>query len=74
MTWPDFDPELKRELAAVKMLANLTQQAPTREWPLFFDGEHDAMLVVRKWPNGAITAYWASEIRDQGAVAERASS
>jgi hypothetical protein len=58
VTWPDFDPELKRDLAAVKALANLSHQAPTREWPLFFDGEHDAMLVVREWPNGEVTAYW----------------
>lgn len=66
MTWPDFDPQLKRDLAAVKALTNLSHQAPTREWPLCFDHEHDAMLVVREWPGGEITAYWTSEIRDQG--------
>ena len=63
MTWPDFDPDLKRDLAAVKALAKLTHQAPTREWPLCFDQEHDAMLVVREWPGGEITAYWTSEVR-----------
>jgi hypothetical protein len=58
VTWPDFDPDLKRDLAAVKALTKLRHQAPTREWPLCFDEEHDAMLVIREWPNGEITAYW----------------
>jgi hypothetical protein len=58
MTWPDFDPALKRDLAALKALTNLSHQVPAREWPLWFDADHDTMLVVREWPNGEITAYW----------------
>ena len=62
--WQGFDPDIKRDLAAVKALVNLSHQTPTREWPLVFVGEHDALLVVREWPSGEITAYWTSEIRD----------
>ena len=62
--WPEFDPELKRDLAAVKTLTRRSRQAPTREWPLIFVEEHDALLVVREWPDGQLTAYWTSEIRD----------
>ena len=62
--WQGFDPEIKRDLAAVKALIRLTHQTPTREWPLVFVGDYDALLVVREWPDGQITAYWTSEIRD----------
>ena len=62
--WQGFDPEIKRDLAAVKALVRLTHQTPTREWPLIFVDDYDAMLVVREWPDGQITAYWTSEIRD----------
>jgi hypothetical protein len=62
--WQGFDPEIKRDLAAVKALFSLSSQTPTREWPLVFVGEHDALLVVREWPDGQLTAYWTSEIRD----------
>ena len=62
--WQGFDPEIKRELAAVKALVRLTHQTPTREWPLVFVGDYDALLVVREWPDGQITAYWTSKIRD----------
>ena len=64
--WPGFDPELKRDLAAVKALAKLSHQTPTQEWPLVFIAEHDALLVVREWPDGEITAYWTSEVRGSG--------
>ena len=62
--WQGFDPEIKRDLASVKALVNRRHQTPTNEWPLVFVGEHDALLVVREWPDGAITAYWTTEIRD----------
>ena len=62
--WQGFDPEIIRDLAAVKSLVGRRYQKPTREWPLVFVGEHDALLVVREWPGGEITAYWTSEIRD----------
>ena len=59
--WPGFDPELVRDLATVKALSNLRRQVPRTEWPLVFVAEHDALLVVREWPDGQITAYWASD-------------
>ena len=62
--WHGFDPETERDLANVKALVNLSHQKPTREWPLIFVEEHDALLVVREWPGGEITAYWTSEIRN----------
>ena len=62
--WQGFDPEITRDLAAVKALVRLTHQTPTREWPLIFVEDYDALLVVREWPGGQITAYWTSEIRD----------
>jgi hypothetical protein len=55
--WPGFDPDIQRDLAAVKALARLRHQTPTKEWPLVFVGEHEALLVVREWPDGQITAY-----------------
>jgi hypothetical protein len=62
--WQGFDPEITRGLAAVKALVTLSRQTPTREWPLAFVAEYDALLVVREWPGGELTAYWTSEIRD----------
>jgi len=61
--WNGFDGELKKQLATVKTLASLSHQTPTKEWPLTFVEEHDALLVVREWPDGSITAYLTSEIR-----------
>jgi hypothetical protein len=68
LMWPGFDPEITRNLATVKTLVNLTHQTPTKEWPLIFVEEHDALLVVREWPGGEITAYWTSDIRDQSST------
>jgi hypothetical protein len=34
-------------------------QSPTREWPLIHIVESRALLVVREWPDGSITAYIA---------------
>jgi hypothetical protein len=62
--WQGFDPDIKRDLAAVKALVSLSFQTPTQEWPLIFVEEYDALLVVREWPDGQLTAYWTSEIRD----------
>jgi hypothetical protein len=56
-----FDPKLLRELQTVRQLVKLTHQAPTREWPLVFVKQYDALLVVREWPDGSITAYSISE-------------
>lgn len=61
--WPGFDPKIKRDLESIRVLTNLRHQTPTREWPLTYVEEHDALLVIREWPNGEITAYWMTEIR-----------
>jgi hypothetical protein len=60
--WPGFDPDTVRELAVLKTLVNLSRQMPTREWALVFVPEHDALLVVREWEGGEITAYTTSGI------------
>jgi len=61
--WNGFDSELQKQLKTVKTLTNLSHQTPTKEWPLVFVQEHDALLVVREWPDGSITAYMTSETR-----------
>jgi len=38
----------------------MQQQEPTREWPMISNEEDRALLVVREWPDGSITAYLAS--------------
>ena len=35
-----------------------------KEWPLVFVEEFDALLVVREWPGGKITAYATSDYSD----------
>jgi hypothetical protein len=32
-------------------------QTPSKEWPLVYVEEHHALLVVREWPDGSVTAY-----------------
>jgi hypothetical protein len=59
--WPGLDPELLRQLATIRQLTALTHRTPTREWPLMFVKQHNALLVVREWPDGSITAYLTSE-------------
>jgi hypothetical protein len=55
--WHGFNPDVWRDLETVKELFGLTRMKPAREWPLVFVEEHQALLVVREWPNGTITAY-----------------
>jgi len=55
--WSGFDPELQRQLATIRQPVGLRHQTPTREWPLVSVAEHEALLVVREWPDGTITAY-----------------
>jgi hypothetical protein len=55
--WSGFDPEFRRQLATIRQLVGLRRQTPTREWPLVFIAQHKALLVVREWPDGSITAY-----------------
>ena len=59
--WPGFDPEFRRQLATIRQLVALRHQTPTREWPLIYVKQHKALLVVREWPDGSITAYTTSE-------------
>ena len=58
--WFDLDPELRRQLEHVRRMVSLQRQTPTREWPLLSLDEHEALLVIRQWPDGTITAYLAS--------------
>ena len=60
--WSGFDPDLRRQWKFVREMVALQRQTPTHEWPLVFVKEHDALLVVREWPNGSITSYAISEL------------
>lgn len=53
--WNGFNPEQQKALTMVKLVTTLRQQTPVKEWPLVVDGE--AVLVVREWPTGEITAF-----------------
>ena len=68
--WPGFDPDVRRDLATIRELVAHQHQTPTKEWPLIYMEEHHAVLVVREWPDGSITAYAAeypqTESRDRG--------
>jgi hypothetical protein len=59
--WAGFDPELLRQLATIRQLVALRHCTPTREWPFVVVDqdvdEQGALLVVREWPDGSITAY-----------------
>ena len=57
--WPGFDPNVVRALATIREMVALQHQTPTREWPLVLVEEHHALLVVREWPDGSVTAYAA---------------
>ena len=52
-----FDPELLRELQAIKQMVKLRRMTPTREWSLLFLEDHDVLFVIREWPDGSLTAY-----------------
>ena len=60
-----MDPELWKELDRIRELVSLRHQTPTKEWPLVFVDEFDALLVVREWPGGNITAYATSEYSEE---------
>ena len=62
--WPGLDPELVRQLAHIRQMVSLRHQSPSREWPLVFVEDRDELLVVREWPDGAVTAYLTSEHTD----------
>ena len=46
-------------------MVRLSHQTPRREWPLIFLNEYDALLVVREWPDGTVTAYLTTEYSDK---------
>ena len=58
--WPGFDPELRRQLDYVRQMVARGRQTPTQEWPLIVLDDHKALLVIREWPDGALTAYHMS--------------
>ena len=58
--WYGFDPEIRRQLDHLRGSVARQRQTPTREWPLITVDQHDAVLVVREWPDGSITAYLAT--------------
>ena len=58
--WFDLDPEMRRQLKNLRQMVARRQQTPTREWPMISIEDNHALLVVREWPDGSITAYLAS--------------
>jgi hypothetical protein len=58
--WSGFDPEVQRKLALTKEIVARRWQTPTSEWPLVVVREHNALLVIREWPDGTITAFTMS--------------
>jgi hypothetical protein len=68
--WPGLDPELRKALNSIRELVALRYQSPTKECQLVFVEEFEALLVIREWPGGAITAYTMStrsgEIQEDG--------
>ena len=62
--WSGFDADLRQQWAAIREMVALQHRTPTREWPLTYVQEHDALLVIREWPNGSLTSYLMSELSD----------
>ena len=58
--WHGMNPNSLPELVHLRAMVALQRQTPSREWPLLYLEEHDALLVVREWPDGSITAYTVS--------------
>jgi hypothetical protein len=63
--WSGFDPELRRQFESMRQMVKLSHQTPTREWPVVFVNEQNALLVVREWPDGTLTAYLAENSPDK---------
>jgi hypothetical protein len=55
--WHGFDPNTLKDLSIIREMVALQHQTPTKEWPLVYVDEHNALLVVREWPDGSVTAY-----------------
>ena len=62
--WSGFNPDIRQQLNFIREMVALQRQTPTREWPLVYIEEHDALLVIREWPNGSITSYTMSKSSD----------
>jgi hypothetical protein len=60
--WPGLDPNIRRDLATLREMVALQYLSPTKEWPLVYVEERHALLVVREWPDGSITAYHAETL------------
>jgi hypothetical protein len=58
--WSGFDPELRKQLESIRLAVYRSHRLPVREWPLIHVEEHDAVLIVREWPDGQITAHAVS--------------
>lgn len=58
--WFNLDPELRRQLINIREMVARQHLTPTREWPMISVEDDRALLVVREWPDGSITAYLAS--------------
>ena len=57
--WPGFDARMLSDLATIREMVTRQHQTPTKEWPLVHIADHHAILVVREWPDGSVTAYVA---------------
>ena len=62
--WSGFDPELRRQFDSLRQMVSLRHQTPSREWPLILVEQCRALLVVREWPDGSLTAYLTSDYSD----------
>jgi hypothetical protein len=60
--WSGFDPDLRQQLEVMREMVALQRLTPTREWPLVYVEGHDAVLVIREWPNGSMTSYTMSDV------------
>ena len=58
--WYGVNPNSWPELVNLRAMLALRRQTPLKEWPLIYLEEYDALLVVREWPDGSITAYTMS--------------
>jgi|SoiMethySBSTD1v2_1073268.scaffolds.fasta_scaffold03114_12 hypothetical protein len=54
--WSGMDPETRAGLEHLRQIVKRAHQTPTREWSLVFLEECDAVLVIREWPGGTLTA------------------
>ena len=58
--WHGMNPNTWPEFVNLRAMIALQRQTPLKEWPLIYLEEYDALLVVREWPDGSITAYTMS--------------